>query len=124
MPQGLPFYGGNVTYKLPVKAHKKPLTLHVPHYAGGIVTAEANGKKQAVMTPPYNAVLEPCDKDCTVDLTLYGNRFNSFGQVHATDITFRWIGPQLWRTEGDEWSYEYLLRKTGIFSSPVLFEEK
>ena len=124
VPQGLPFYGGNVTYKLPVKAHKKPLTLHVPHYVGGIVTAEVNGKKQAIMTPPYNAVLEPCDKDCTVDLTLYGNRFNSFGQVHATDITFRWIGPQLWRTEGDEWSYEYLLRKTGIFSSPVLFEEK
>jgi len=52
----------------------------------------------------------------SLDLTLYGNRFNAFGAVHSS-IRQIWAGPSAWRTLGDDWCYEYNLRPLGILTS-------
>lgn len=36
---------------------------------------------------------------------------------------YRWYGPNLWRTEGNKWSYEYQLDEMGVLTSPVYWLE-
>lgn len=54
-----------------------------------------------------------------ISIKLYGNRINTFGAVHNADASEKWYGPNLWRTTGNKWSYEYQLKETGILVSPT-----
>ena len=56
----------------------------------------------------------------TLELTVYGNRHNSFGAIHIVNEAERWFGPGVWRTSGDNWSYEYKLKRFGILKSPII----
>lgn len=51
---------------------------------------------------------------------LFGNRFNSFGQLHPVNERHHWFGPGSFRTKGDDWCYEYRLRRFGILKSPII----
>lgn len=51
-------------------------------------------------------------------LKLYTHRYNSFGPLHLVNLNEKWHGPGAWRTEGINWSYEYVLRTTGILKTP------
>jgi hypothetical protein len=54
----------------------------------------------------------------TLKLKVFGNRINAFGALHNADETEEWYGPNLWRTEGNKWSYEYHLKQMGILTTP------
>ena len=56
----------------------------------------------------------------TIELKLYGNRYNGFGSLHNTDDTNHWAGPDRWRTTLNKWGYGYSLRDMGILSEPVI----
>lgn len=43
VPQGLPFYGGNITYHLPVSIGANGAVVHIPHYRGALVAVEKDG---------------------------------------------------------------------------------
>lgn len=117
--QGFPFYGGNITYHLPVSTASGKLGVSVPHYVGALVTVNSD---KGIIYPPYTTAIEVESGDTVLDLTLFGNRQNSFGHVHCADRKFAWIGPNAWRTRGGEWSYEYVLRQLGIMSTPEIKE--
>ena len=53
--QGLPFYGGIVSYKLPVECDTEWDTIiKIPHYTAAVNTVEVDGEKRAVIAyPPY-----------------------------------------------------------------------
>jgi hypothetical protein len=71
--------------------------------------------------PPYSENLGQVDSGShTVHFTLYGNRFNSFGPVHLADEQHEYISPEVWRTSGDKWCYEYQLRRLGILTTPKI----
>ena len=55
-----------------------------------------------------------------MELTLYGNRYNCFSGLHNAETDLRWVGPNMWFTNGDAYSYEYNLRDMGIMASPVI----
>lgn len=123
--QGLPFFGGNITYHLPVQSQGGTLTLRSSQYRGVLQTAALDGgKEEAVIYPPYTVCLGTVPAgEHTVDLTLYGHRRNSFGPVHLTDLVDRWIGPNAWRSEGDRWCYDYRLCEEGVLTTPVITEQ-
>ena len=56
-------------------------------------------------------------------LTVYGNRYNTFGALHNTlqgaDLH---CTPNAWRTTGSLWAYEYQLRPTGPLKAPEIEE--
>ena len=56
----------------------------------------------------------------SICFTLFGNRYNSFAALHNADLKEAWAGPNLWKTQGDKWCYEYRLKEMGILSSPVI----
>ena len=123
--QGFPFYGGNITYKCKAEAVGGKLTLRVSWYRGALVEVRVDGKKCGdVIYPPYIlTVPDLADGEHDVELTLYIHRYNTFGPLHLVDEHESWHGPGAWRSEGANWSYEYVLRRTGILTAPVVLTE-
>lgn len=121
--QGLPFYGGEVSYLIPVSfAEDAVAEITVPHYSAAVNTVAVDGKRKAVIAyPPYRAELGMIEKgEHTVTVTSYISRRNCFGDVHNADERFSWQGPSAWVTKDSLWTYEYRLRRTGIISTPIL----
>lgn len=119
--QGLPFYGGNVTYKLPVEMGKEAM-VHAPYFRGSLIGVSLDDKRMgSIMVGPYTCVV--CadteeKKEHLLELTLFGNRINTFGALHNCNENCTWFGPDAWRTKGDGYSYEYQLRRVGILKAP------
>ena len=122
--QGLPFYGANIDYHIPVTMHEDAkLAVHASLYRGALIGVSVDGERAgSIALPPYTCAL-PLKKGAhTLTLTLFGNRMNSFGQVHLVNTSHHWFGPSSYRTEDDNWSYEYQLKRFGILKSPTLTE--
>ena len=122
--QNLPFYGADVTYRIPVHTNGGALTLTVPHYRGALVRVKLDGRDcGAIIYPPYRLALgDAAAGDHMLEVTLYGSRQNCFGPMHMADERQRWIGPQAWAYRGYEWTYEYRLHRMGLLSTPILEE--
>ena len=120
--QGLPFYGGNITYHLPVSIGANGAVVHIPHYRGALVAVEKDGKRLGETTfAPYDLEVGQAD---SIDLVLFGNRVNTFGAVHMVGEDDRFLNPGSWRTQDDGWSEEYVLQKVGILSAPVIVPDR
>ncbi|MBO5200631.1 MAG: hypothetical protein J6B93_05055 [Clostridia bacterium] len=123
--RGLPFYGGNITYHIPVETDGGELTLRSSRYRGAAQTVSLDGGRELpLIYPPYTVRLgAPEGGRHTVNLTLYGHRRNSFGPLHLTDLEEKWIGPGAWRSEGEAWCYDYMLCEEGVLTAPTIEEE-
>ena len=117
--QGFPFYGGNITYHIEPKLPEGDYALFVSSYRGALVDVGMDGRHVgSVWRSPYRQDLRWESGNKTLDLTLYGNRNNTFGQLHLVYTDDWHIG---YRSEEAEWSYEYILRPMGILKTPDVF---
>ena len=117
--QGLPFYGGNVTWAFDAALPGGEVELHVPHYRGAIVRVRVDGEDAGyVMLPPYRLRFTAPEGAHRIELTLGGHRFNGFGAVHDADLNDLWQGPGAWRTRGDAFTESYRLKPIGIMTKP------
>ncbi len=124
--QGLPFYGGTVSYHLPISCEEAmDATLTIPHYRAAVNTVAVDGERRAVVAyPPYNCDLGTLTAgQHTVTVTSYISRRNCFGDVHNADETYSWQGPAAWVTTGSLWTYEYRLYREGLLSVPRIFKK-
>jgi hypothetical protein len=124
--QGLPFYGGNVTYHCTLAGGGAPLVLRAAKFRAPLLTADLDGRRLGSLAfAPFEldlGALAPGSH--TLDITAYGSRVNSFGCVHNADEHAFWFGPNAWRTTGDDWSYEYRLKPAGLLAAPRLLAER
>ncbi len=118
--QGFPFYGGNLKYKFKAVSKDGKITVCTPHYRGALIGVTIDGKREgSIIYPPYELTVEGLDGgEHEIELELFTHRANCFGPVHMPFDNYFWKGPNAWRTEDCEWSYEYALIKTGILSAP------
>ena len=116
--QGLPFYGGNLTYHLPKPTGDGELA--ITHYRGAMTAVSVGGRRVGeIVFPPYRLALRDLPEDAgTLDVTLFGNRYNTFGPLHDFDAETLWWGGQAHKTERDAWAPEYNLRPMGILAAP------
>lgn len=121
--QGLPFYTGNLLYKMHVRT-QGGLTLRVPRYRGGLIKVFVDGvEKGNIVFSPYTLSLPNLPAgDHEVSMLLYGTRYNGFAQLHHTPGVYFYQSPNSWRSSGDLWCYEYQLKPAGILKSPELYE--
>lgn len=122
--QGLPFYGGEITYRLPLKTNQST-ALALGTYGAGCVTVTAGGVGQNVSLAPYVAnlgYLAPGQN--TVEVHVYNSRANTFGQLHLNNGDHTWFGPPAWRTQGAEYCPEYRLKATGLLSAPRILKKR
>ena len=123
--QGLPFYTGNITYHIPVETSGGKVRIRSNMYRGVLQTVRLDeAAEKPIIYPPFMADLgEVSAGKHTVHLTLYGHRRNGFGNVHAVDQTQRGVGPGGWRSEGEGWTYDYMLCDVGVMVTPQITEE-
>ncbi len=121
--QGLPFYGGNITYH-PGEfiAENGEIEVMIPQYRGALVKVlvDDNDMGNIVYSPNTLRITGLENGAHKVDIKLYTHRFNSFGAVHNSDARMSWHGPNAWRTEDEIWTYEYRLKTVGIISTPQI----
>jgi hypothetical protein len=125
--QGLPFYGGNVTYHCEFDSEalpEGPLELEL-RFTNPLVDVAVNGHEaQAVAFAPFRAKLGEARGKTTLDITAYGNRSNAFGCVHNSNPHLRLVGaPVSYRSTGEQWSAEYQLRPMGVLTAPLIKRE-
>ena len=126
VPQGLPFYGGEVTYRIDFTSNGGKINLRVPHYKAAVLAVAVDGKKVATLAyPPYSLSLGKLAAGAhKLEITAYISRQNAFGPLHLSDMRVTWIGPNSWRSGGDSWTYEYNLYPEGITTAVQLSEEE
>lgn len=119
--QGLPFYGGNITYDLYYESEDGAAELTVPSYKGSLINVESDGESVGkIIFDPYKLKIKGIKNGKhVVGLTLYGNRVNTFGPLHNKLKPLKWVGPEAFRTR-DLFTYDYELSEFGILEKPVL----
>ncbi len=124
VPQGLPFYGANLIYDCEVEVPEDGamLKVHSNLYRGALISVAVDGETEGkIVYAPYDLITKPLKKGKhTVSFTLFGNRHNCFSALHNAEYDVSWIGPYLWLTEGDKFTYQYSLKPMGIISSPII----
>ncbi len=120
--QGLPFYGGTVTYRARIAHAGGPLALRVPFVGGAVTTVDVDGRRAgAIAFDPYRLVLgEMAAGEHALDVTVHGTRVNAFGALHNCSPHTRWWGPDAWQSAGEGWDDGYRLRKTGVLVAPIV----
>ena len=125
--QGLPFYGGVVSYHIPVSCREdiEEAIVAIPHYTAAVNTVEVDGVKKATIAyPPYShGVGKLSAGEHTVTVNCFISRRNCFGDIHNADEKYGWQGPRAWTTAESEWTYEYRLRRTGVISAPQIYKK-
>jgi hypothetical protein len=119
--QGLPFYGGNVTYICDIESNGGELEIEAAQFRNPLISVAVDGNtKGRIAFAPYKLNF-PIEKGPhAIEMTVFGNRVNTFGTVHNCDDSTEWYGPDAWRTVGNKWSYEYRLKENGILVKPRL----
>lgn len=120
--QGLPFYGGNVTYHIPIEvASSGELQVEISKFRNPLLKVSLDDKeKQVIAYSPYRAEIYCEQGEHILNITAYGNRVNTFGALHNCKDTETWFGPIAWRSSGTSWAYEYQLKQMGILKTPIL----
>ena len=120
--QGMPFYGGNISYYAEINAEEDcEAEIIATYFRGEMIEVIVDGKSQGnIFIMPYSIRVPNVKKGKhLVEFKLYGNRFNTFGALHNCGDN-DWAGPEYWYTRDSEWCYEYNVRTTGILKSPVI----
>lgn len=124
--QGLPFYGGNVTYKIKVNFENdegKGRTLRVSDYKGAMLGITVDGERiGSIVYAPYEIALPDMeDGEHEIGIILLGSRQNTCGHIHDVNFLENWIGPNVFRLNGDTFTYEYVLSRMGVLKSPEMY---
>jgi hypothetical protein len=126
--QGLPFYGGNISYHLEAESQRGCLDIAATCYRGQLLRVRIDGDDKGVIAySPYRlSVRDLSDGPHRIELVFFGCRVNTFGQLHNSirDPGYVWWGPDSWRTTGPAWTYEYRFWPQGVLKSPEIFTEK
>lgn len=119
--QGMPFYGGNVIYETEIETPECSAVIEANYYRGALIRVLVDGEDKGIIAfSPYKLNIEGLSAGKhKVEFVLYGTRINTFGGMHNV-VRPKWTGPNFWRSEGDRWCYEYLLKDTGILASPII----
>ena len=100
--QGYAFYTGNVHYHCSMVINDaEPTALRVARYTGPTVSIDVDGKRTGlIIHEPYAIKLDDLDQGVhQVEVVMYGNRYNAFGELHLVPGKTNWIGADMWRTE-------------------------
>ena len=120
--QGLPFYGGNVTYHASIDGGNARLKLAVPSFSNPLLSiGDGSRCLGKIAFAPFELEFDSTPLPMRLDITAFGNRANTFGPLHHADANLRWIGPAAWRSTGPSWTDEYRLRPMGILAAPIVY---
>ncbi len=119
---GMPFYGANVTYTMPITVNQDgDLVVTASHYVGALLRVKLDGKDvgRIVFAPFKLKIPNVTAGEHKLSITLFGTRINSFGTLHRCNNS-TYLSPTQWYTKNEEFAYEYQLTRMGLMKSPVV----
>ncbi len=124
--QEFPFYGGNITYRCDIDLPRGDYALQINKYRCPVLTIKLDDNPaQPLAFPPFIANLGTLSGKHTLEITAYGNRYNTFGPVHFCDeFSDDWCNAIVYRYDNEKYSPEYHLKRTGILRAPRLLRLK
>jgi len=123
--QGLPFYGGSITYHIPLPPEANNggrVFVATPAFEAACVKALApNGAMQMIAWQPYHAQISPDAVQAgMLSLEVVLTRRNTFGPLHQVPLRAGAYGPGNFVTAGDAFSEDYMLYPAGLLQAPVI----
>jgi hypothetical protein len=121
--QGLPFYGGNLSYHLEAETTGGETIVTASCYRGHLLRVKVDGIDRGVIAySPYQLKIPGLAKGRhKVDIVYFGCRVNTFGQLHTNIRDYGyWWGPNSWRALYSGWTYEYRFWPQGVLKSPEI----
>ncbi len=125
VPQGLPFYSGNIVYRTSVPftlAEGERAFVEVPKFRGVAARVLVDGQEAGgIGWQPHEVEITDlaAGKDrVEVLVELLGTRRNSFGPLHAQTRAGGWVGAAEFTTSGEGWRGEYVLVPMGVLTPP------
>lgn len=121
--QGLPFYSANITYKIPVKIDSSgTLQIKADKFVGALMSVSIDGdEKGNIIYQPYTLEIPNIEPgEHTVEITVYGTRYNTLACLHLYRDTIWNADPGWFRRGGDDWTDDYRFKEFGILEGPEL----
>jgi hypothetical protein len=123
--QGLPFYGGNVTYCFRTAGradNPNRWAVRFSSFKGTLLRVRlGRASSRPVAFAPFRLQFGRKPKAGELlKVTVFGHRGNAFGPLHNIDPSLERFGPQAWRSTGEHWSYGYRFQPLGLFDQPRL----
>jgi hypothetical protein len=121
-PQGFPFYGGSLTYQIPLPAAAKAASrfaIATPAFEAACIRASAGGPPEMIAWQPFRAEIQHSRSDL-VALEVVLTRRNTFGPLHQVPLRAGAYGPGNFVTQGADFSQNYMLYPSGLLLPPVL----
>jgi hypothetical protein len=130
--QGFPFYGGSLTYLIPLpepaaKASGQKLVVTVSQFEAACLKIHGAGSSpQTIAFKPYRAevsipsVLENWQEAPCIGLEAVLTRRNTFGPLHQIPLRVGGYGPDNFTTTGSHFSDAYMLYPMGLLQPPIL----
>ena len=126
---GLPFYTGEITYYLEQKQYENHIVLRQDEriylsaraeYASLVKVKTGQGEKLSFWEPYEVDVTDAVKNGETIEVTVVGNRRNTFGPLHLLPKRKIYYSPSAYVTVGENWSDEYELLGNALFSLTLL----
>lgn len=119
----MPFYTGNLEYLFDLDINEPAeYFIRIPEFKAPAIRVCVDNKNCGLIAyAPHRLSLGSLKKGRhSIKVTLYGNRFNGFGMLHNANENYVWYGNSSYRTTGKDWTYDYMLRSTGIMSDIII----
>ncbi len=131
--QGLPFYGGTVTYRIDAaqaaaglrqlgRQTGNKIVLSLASFEAGTVRMRAGAEEAHIPWSPYE--MEIGDQASSLEIDLVLTRRNTFGPLHQWPLHAESYGPLNWVTEGNAFKTDYVLLPSGMLEAPKLVLKK
>lgn len=117
--QGLPFYGGEITYISNFEGNGKPACISVSNFKSALLEAKTFESKNIAFAP-YCAILPTEKGETKLHLTAYISRQNAFGPIHLRKAKNALISPPNYYAAGIRTTKRYVLSPAGILAAPEI----
>ena len=121
--QGFPFYGGPITYCLPLPQEvsaNQAVKVSVPVFEAACIKVQNGDREDRMIAfPPYECEM-PAGSNKTLDIRVVLTRRNTFGPLHQVPLVTSAYGPGNFVTEGVNYATEYNLYPAGILQPVVI----
>lgn len=121
--QNIPFYSGNVTYKLPYEMYcdkvvlkdGERLFLSAKFFGAAVRVTDGERLDEIIAWEPYEVdITDAVKTQRDLNITVLGTRKNTFGPLHVVPCVVHRCGHGSFTTEGDQWTDEYNLIEDGL----------
>ena len=121
--QYMPFYSGNVSFKLPYEKYMdiaefedgEKIFLKVKFLGSAVRVTDGGSIDEIIAWEPYDVdVTEAVLSKRDLEITVLGTRKNTFGPLHTKECVVHRCGHGSFTTTGDDWVDEYNLLPDGL----------